>query len=92
METKRARFRALGQMPRHMISGVEVRQETETEASSRCYMAMMITLSDGTSHVHHAGRYIDRFVKVGERWLFAERNIKVDRDVDFPGRTVPPGE
>jgi ketosteroid isomerase-like protein len=86
MDEKREVFRAAGEQPRHMLANIVVEQESETTASSRCYMTMMVTRSDGTVYAHHAGRYFDRFVKVGDRWLFSERLIRVDRDVEFAHR------
>jgi hypothetical protein len=86
MDQKREVFRSNGEQPRHMLANIVVEQDSETTASSRCYMTMMVTRSDGTVYAHHAGRYFDRYVRVGERWLFSERLIRVDRDVAFPHR------
>jgi 3-phenylpropionate/cinnamic acid dioxygenase small subunit len=86
MDEKREVFRQAGEQPRHMIANIVVEQHSETTASSRCYMTMMVTRSDGTVYAHHAGRYFDKYVLVGERWLFSERLIRVDRDVEFTHR------
>ncbi len=86
MDEKRQVFRDAGEQPRHMISGVVVTRDSEEQASARCYMTMVVTRSDGTPYLHHAGRYLDTLVKVGDRWLFSERLIRVDRDVEFPHR------
>ena len=86
MDEKREVFRSHGEQPRHMIANIVVEQESETTASSRCYMTMMVTRSDGSVYAHHAGRYLDRYVRVGDRWLFSERLIRVDRDVEFGHR------
>ena len=91
MDEKRGVFRDAGEQPRHMLANVVVTRESETEATARCYMTMVVTRSDGTVYVHHAGRYFDRFVRVGDRWLFSERLIRVDRDVDFAHRKTPAG-
>lgn len=90
MDEKREVFRSAGEQPRHVLSGILAERESETEATSRCYMTMVVTRSDGSVYVHHAGRYLDRLAKVGDRWLFTERLIRVDRDVDFPHRKAPP--
>jgi 3-phenylpropionate/cinnamic acid dioxygenase small subunit len=84
MDEKREVFRANGEQPRHMIANIVAEQESETTASSRCYMTMMVTRSDGSVYAHHSGRYLDTYVRVGDRWLFSERLIRVDRDVAFP--------
>jgi hypothetical protein len=73
-----------------MLANVVVAQQSDGLASARCQMSMMVTRSDGTIYAHHAGRYLDRLVRVGERWLFSERLMRVDRDVDFPQRKTPP--
>jgi SnoaL-like domain len=86
MDEKRQVFRDAGEQPRHMIATIVVAQDSETTASSRCYMTMMVTRSDGTVYAHHAGRYLDTYTKVGDRWLFSERLIRVDRDVQFAHR------
>jgi hypothetical protein len=86
MDEKREVFRQAGEQPRHMIANIVTQQETETTASSRCYMTMMVTRSDGTVYAHHAGRYFDKYVQVGALWLFSERLIRVDRDVEFTHR------
>jgi 3-phenylpropionate/cinnamic acid dioxygenase small subunit len=86
MDEKREVFRANGEQPRHMIANIVAEQESETTASSRCYMTMMVTRSDGSVYAHHSGRYLDKYVRVGDRWLFSERLIRVDRDVAFPHR------
>ena len=89
MDEKRQVFRDAGEQPRHMLANVVVEQLSETEATAKCYMTMMVTRSDGTVYAHHSGRYLDRLAKIGERWVFSERLIRVDRDVDFPHRRRP---
>jgi 3-phenylpropionate/cinnamic acid dioxygenase small subunit len=86
MDEKRQVFRDAGEQPRHMIANVVVEQESDTTASSRCYMTMMVTRSDGTVYAHHSGRYLDTYMKEGTMWLFSERLIRVDRDVQFAHR------
>ena len=88
MDEKRQVFRDAGEQPRHMIANVVVEQTSDTTAESRCYMTMMVTRSDGTVYIHHSGRYFDSFVRVGNRWLFVNRKIRVDRDVNFKHRKV----
>lgn len=91
MDDKRQVFRNAGEQPRHMIANIVVTEASDTEAATRCYMTMVVTRSDGSVYVHHAGRYFDRFVKVDGRWLFSERKIRVDRDVQFPHRKAAAG-
>lgn len=90
MTTARARRDALGQQPRHMLSGTIVSAVSPTEATSRCYMTLVLTTSDGAAVIDHAGRYLDRLVLADGSWRFAERLICVDRDADFSGRRQPP--
>jgi hypothetical protein len=86
MDEKREVFRRAGEQPRHMLANVVVTSQSDDEVAARSYMTMVVTRSDGTVYVHHAGRYLDRLVRIEDRWLFAERLIRVDRDVDFPHR------
>jgi hypothetical protein len=91
MDEKRQVFRDAGEQPRHMIANIVVTEASETQAAARCYMTMVVTRSDGSVYVHHAGRYFDRFVRVEGRWLFSERLIRVDRDVQFAHRKTSAG-
>jgi SnoaL-like protein len=86
MDEKREIFRQAGEQPRHMLANVVVEQTSPTTVSARCYMTMMVTRSDGSVYAHHAGRYFDQLVLIDDRWLFSERLIRVDRDVDFVHR------
>jgi hypothetical protein len=89
MQTGRDYRRTLGQQPRHMLSGTTVVSQSATEVSSRCYMTLVVTLSDGRAVADHAGRYLDRLTLVDGIWKFAERSICVDRDLNFSGRLLP---
>jgi hypothetical protein len=90
MDEKRQVFRDAGEQPRHMLANVVAERTSDDTATSRCYMTMVVTRSDGSVYLHHAGRYLDELRRVGDRWLFAKRLIRCDRDVDFPHRKQPP--
>ncbi len=75
-----------GQQPRHLINNVMVTRISDTEVESRCYMTFIRTHSDGSAAVDHAGRYLDRLTRAGDRWLFSQRRILMDRDQNFAGR------
>ena len=77
---------ASGVQPRHLINNILVNRVSESEVESRCYMTFIRTHSDASAAVDHAGRYLDRLKKSGDRWLFSERRILMDRDQNFEGR------
>ncbi len=89
MDEKRQVFRDAGEQPRHMLANVVAELTSPDTAASHCYMTMMVTRSDGSIYPHHAGRYLDEFRRVGDRWLFSQRLIRCDRDIDFPHRKQP---
>jgi hypothetical protein len=57
----------------HHISGVHFRSVTPTEIDVSSYFLVITEL--GTDHW---GRYRDRFVPVGDRWLIAHRRVTTD--------------
>ena len=65
MDDKREVFRRAGEQPRHMLANVVVTPESDGVVAARCYMTMVVTRSDGSVYVHHAGRYLDRLVRSG---------------------------
>lgn len=58
---------------RHHVSSLLIEVEDPDHASARACFSVL-----GPSGLDHWGRYRDRFVQVGERWLFASRKVAVD--------------
>ena len=80
MDEKRQVFRDDGEQPRHMLANVVAEQTSDDTATSRCYMTMVVTRSDGSIYLHHAGRYLDDLRRVGGRWQYSQRQIRSYRD------------
>jgi hypothetical protein len=60
-------------MIRHHVSNLTIDIESPTEATGACYFLAV------TEHgVDHWGRYRDRFVPDGDKWLFAHRLVRTD--------------
>ena len=58
---------------RHHVSNLTIEVVSPTEARGACYFLAV------TEHgVDHWGRYRDRYVPVGDQWLFAHRYVKTD--------------
>ena len=58
---------------RHHVSNLRVAVESPTAARGACYFLAV------TEHgVDHWGRYRDRYVADGDRWLFAHRFVRTD--------------
>ena len=63
-------------MIRHNTSNLSIDVVSPNEATARCYFLAV------TEHgVDHWGRYRDRLVPVGDRWLFAQREVRTDGTV-----------
>ena len=61
---------------RHIISNVAVEVESETEARGHCRVVLYIgSGTDAPAPIERTlvGDFDDRFRKVGDQWLFAER-------------------
>ena len=58
---------------RHHVSNLRIEVVSATEARGACYFLAV------TEHgVDHWGRYRDRYVPDGDRWLFAHRFVRTD--------------
>jgi hypothetical protein len=58
---------------RHHVSNLRITVESPSEARGACYFLAV------TEHgVDHWGRYRDRYVPDGDRWLFAHRFVRTD--------------
>lgn len=58
---------------RHHVSSIDVEVESPDAATSRSYF---LAITD--QGPDHWGRYRDRLVRDGERWLFAHRRVRTD--------------
>ena len=58
---------------RHMTATLQIDLVDEHTATSRCYYQVLTDRG-----LDHWGRYIDRYRRVDDRWLFAERTVTVD--------------
>jgi len=63
---------------RHHVSSIRIEVTARDEASAKSYF---LTLTERGPD--HWGVYRDRFARVGDRWLFRQRRVKVD------GRATP---
>lgn len=64
---------APGTFVRHHVSNVVI--DLEDDGSGRAASYFFVVTHNGPDHW---GRYRDRFVRVGERWLFAHRRVRLD--------------
>ena len=64
----------------HMLSGLAIRLNSATHASTECYgQATGVRDNDGvwTGNIY-GGRYLDEFEKRGEEWRISKRNYLMD--------------
>lgn len=83
-ELKASRKEGVRRMVRHNIANVRFESVTPEEARVASYFT--VVTENGLDHV---GRYRDRLVPVGDRWLIAHRFVSVDWNA--PDSTFPPG-
>ena len=64
----------------HMLSGLAIRLDTATHASTECYgQATGVRDNDGVwTGTIYGGRYLDEFEKRGEEWRIIKRNYLMD--------------
>ena len=78
-ETKQTLGTAVpGAFIRHHVSNVVIDLDNAGEARAASYF--FVVTHRGPDHW---GRYRDRFVRVGERWLFAHRRVRLDGRAEF---------
>lgn len=58
---------------RHFTATHQIDLVDADHASGRCYFAVIID-----SGLDHWGRYVDRYVRVGDDWKFAHRRVSID--------------
>jgi hypothetical protein len=61
---------------RHYTSNLSIDVVSQKEATARCYFLAVTEIG-----VDHWGRYRDRLVAAGDRWLFAHRTVRTDGTV-----------
>ena len=61
------------QLLRHFTATLAIDVASQDRASARCYFQVLTV--DG---LDHWGRYTDGFVRVGDAWRFARRDVRVD--------------
>jgi hypothetical protein len=61
---------------RHSTSTHQIDLVDESHARGRCYYHVMMPHG-----IDHWGRYIDDYVKIDDRWLFARRKVTMDGHV-----------
>lgn len=57
----------------HHVSSIQLGDVTEVEMSARSYFLVVTAVG-----VDHWGRYLDRFRRIADDWLFTERVVRVD--------------
>jgi anthranilate 1,2-dioxygenase small subunit len=63
---------------RHMISGVRVVEESPDVWQVKANYAVFQTNLEGESKLFSVGRYADKVVRQGDRFLFREKRVLVD--------------
>lgn len=58
---------------RHCVTNLLIEVESREAATARSYFQVITDIG-----LDHWGRYRDRFVPVGDRWLLAHRSVKTD--------------
>lgn len=66
-----------GQRPRHLITNIEVEQESDTAAATRCYFALLVVGAAGLT-IASKGTYVDTFVNDAGAWRISRRQVHVD--------------
>lgn len=61
---------------RHFTATHQIDRVDRDSASGRCYYQVLTE-----NGLDHWGRYVDRYQRAGDRWLFAERKVTVDAAV-----------
>ena len=63
---------------KHVISNIWYRAENPTSATVISYLSLFAT-ENGLTVLVTTGLYTDEVVKVGDQWLIADRDLKLDR-------------
>ncbi|MFC1822113.1 nuclear transport factor 2 family protein [Thermodesulfobacteriota bacterium] len=77
----------------HHISNISIKLKGDT-ATALSYAYAFHRMTDSGEPMHFWGRWVDRFVKTGEGWLFSEKEVVgvgslepdgADKDRNYPG-------
>ena len=82
----RERRAGLGWQPRHLVTNLYVTASSASEISVQSYVTFLVTKSDGSTFVDHAGVMLETIIKEPDGWKFKAHRIRIDSDQDFPGR------
>jgi len=68
---------------RHMIGAVKIGAEDESALSVVANVIVVRIMQDGAMTLFAAGRYVDRLVRQGDAWKFAQKEVVLDsRQID----------
>jgi hypothetical protein len=67
-----------GRIRRHWNSGIHLQKQADGSVRGRCYLHGYNGEPDKIPDIADVGSYMDRIVKVGTEWKFAERAITMD--------------
>lgn len=67
-----------GRIRRHWNSGIHLQKQPDGSVRGRCYLHGYNGESGRIPDIADVGSYVDRIVKVGTEWKFAERSITMD--------------
>jgi anthranilate 1,2-dioxygenase small subunit len=63
---------------RHCTSGLTIMAHSQDEVRTESSYVVIQTLTNGESFVYQAGRYLDRVVRRGDGWRYAEKRVIYD--------------
>jgi hypothetical protein len=67
-----------GRIRRHWNSGIHLQKQADGSVRGRCYLHGYNGEPGKIPDIADVGSYVDRIVKVGNEWKFAERAITMD--------------
>jgi hypothetical protein len=67
-----------GRIRRHWNSGIHLQKQADGSVRGRCYLHGYNGETGKIPDIADVGSYVDRIVKVGSEWKFAERAITMD--------------
>ena len=67
-----------GRIRRHWNSGIHLQKQADGSVRGRCYLHGYNGEPGKIPDIADVGSYVDRIVKIGGEWKFAERSISMD--------------